>query len=191
MLFQKREGKFWQSNEVEISVDECGPDTDPTVPDTRNRSPWQRWRWHTVKLCLQTGDIGCIRYAGQPSHWDHVWREKKRKKHLSAFAFFQQHAKNSSAGTEQGKADYTFWLMAPYTFREISSRSLIYLRISSRNGTGAKPWTQTPSAFRQFGRESEFSPINCLVPTLPLTTNLLPASISCSLRPLLNKPSPE
>lgn len=117
--------------------------------------------------------------------------KKKRKKHLSAFAFFQQHAKNSSAGTEQGKADYTFWLMAPYTFREISSRSLIYLRISSRNGTGAKPWTQTPWAFRQFGRGSEFSPINCLVPTLPLTANLLPASISCSLRPLLNKPSPE
>lgn len=188
-LFQKWEGNFWQSNGVELFVKERGPDTDPTVPDAGNRSPWQRRRWHTVKLGLQTGDTGCIRYAGQPSHWDHVQRGKK--KHLSAFAFFQQHAKNSSAGTEQGKADYTFWLMVPYTFREISYRSLIYLHISSSDSPRAKPWTQTPQAFRKFGRGSEFSPINCLVPILPLTVNLFPAPISCSLRALLNKPSPE
>lgn len=117
--------------------------------------------------------------------------EGKKKKHLSAFAFFQQHAKNSCAGPEQGEADYTFWLMVPYTFREISYRRLIYLRISSRDGPRAKPWTQTPQAFRKFGRGSEFSPVSCLVPVLPLTVNLLPASIFGSLRPLLNKPSPD
>lgn len=111
-----------------------------------------------------------------------------KKKHLSAFAFFQQHAKNSSAGTEQGKADYAFWLMVPYTLREISYRSLIYLHITSRDRPRAKPWTEIPQAFRKFRRGSEFLPINCLVPILPLNVNLLPASISCSLRALLNKP---
>ena len=117
--------------------------------------------------------------------------EGKKKASLSAFAFFQQHAENSSAGTEQGKADYTFWLMAPYIFREISYRNLIYLCLSSRDGPRAKPWTQTPQDFGKFGTGFEFSPINCLVPILPLTVNLPPASISCSLRPLLNKSSPE
>lgn len=73
-LFPKREGNFWQ---VEISVDEHGPDTDPTVPDTRNRSPWQRWWWHSVKLGLRAADTGCIRYAGQLSHWTTFGVEKK------------------------------------------------------------------------------------------------------------------
>lgn len=108
-----------------------------------------------------------------------------KKEHLSAFAFFfQQHAKNSSAGTEQRKA-FDWWCLTH--LRVISYRSLIYLHVSSREGPGAKPWTQTPQAFRKF----RFSCINCLLPILPITVNLLSPSIPCSLRPLPNKPSPE
>jgi len=50
----------------------------PDSPDTGNWSPWQRWRWHTAKLSSQTGDSGYILYAGQPSHWDQVWRREKK-----------------------------------------------------------------------------------------------------------------
>lgn len=117
---------------------EHGPDTDLTVPDARNRSPWQKQRWHSVKLGLRAGDTGCIRYAGQPSHRDHDQREKK-KNHLSAFAFFQQRAKNNSAGTEQGKADYTFWLMVPYIFREIHTEAWFTCTSVLETGPGQTP----------------------------------------------------
>lgn len=124
MLFQKWEENFWQSNEVEVSVDELSVD-------------------QTLTRQSQTPGIDHLGRGGDDTLWNSAYRRgilaaffmqgshltrttfRGKKKHLSAFSFFQQHAKNSSAGTEQGKADYTFWLMVPCAFTEISFRSVI------------------------------------------------------------------
>lgn len=136
-LFPKWEGNFWQSNEVEISV----VSTDQTLI-------WQS----------QTLGIDHLGKSGDDTLWNLAYGQGilaafvmrgslltgtttrgKKKNHLSAFAFFQQRAKNNSAGTEQGKADYTFWLMVPYIFREIHTEAWFTCTSVLETGPGQTP----------------------------------------------------
>lgn len=138
---------------------------------------------------LTDREYGLHSLCGAASLWDRVQREKKS---ISLpLLFSDSMPRIALQGLSRGKliTPFDWWCLTH--LRAISYRSLIYLHISSREEPRAKPWTQIPQAFRKFRRASEFSCINCLVPILPLTVNLLSPSIPCSLRPLPNKPSPE